>query len=106
MHPSLRFLQAQTRRHFLQSGAMGLGSVALSSLLPRHGQADEKPNPLAPKKPMLPAKAKSVIYLHMSGAPPQHDLFDYKPKLKELHLKPCPESLLKGQRFAFIKGTP
>jgi hypothetical protein len=42
----------------------------------------------------------------MSGAPPSLDLFDYKPKLKELHMKPCPEELLKGQRFAFIKGVP
>ena len=42
----------------------------------------------------------------MSGAPPTLDLFDWKPKLAELHLKPCPEELLKGQRFAFIKGVP
>ena len=42
----------------------------------------------------------------MSGAPPSLDLFDWKPKLAELHLKPCPESLLKGKRFAFIKGIP
>src|SRR5260370_3651629 len=42
----------------------------------------------------------------MSGGLPQQELFDYKPKLKELHMQPCPESLLKGQRFAFIKGTP
>src|SRR5580765_7246916 len=101
-----RYLQAQTRRHFLQQGALSLGSVALGALLnealaqganPRVARpvrachADD--NPLALKKPMLLAKAKNIIYLHMSGAPPQHDLFDYKPKLKELHLKPCPESL-------------
>jgi hypothetical protein len=54
----------------------------------------------------VPARAKAVIYLHMSGAPPSLDLFDYKPKLAELHMKPCPEELLKGQRFAFIKGVP
>ena len=42
----------------------------------------------------------------MSGAPPQHDLFDYKPKLVENHLKPCPYELLKGARFPFIKGHP
>jgi hypothetical protein len=40
----------------------------------------------------------------MSGAPPQLDLFDDKPKLNELHMQPCPESLLKNQRFAFIKS--
>jgi hypothetical protein len=61
---------------------------------------------MAPKKPQFPAKARSVIYLHMSGAPPQHELFDYKPKLVQLHMKPCPDELLKNQRFAFIKGHP
>lgn len=108
MHPHLQQLQSQTRRHFLNQGAFSLGSIALASLFPSisKGDGQSTTNPLTPKKPPLPAKAKNVIYLHMSGAPPQHDLFDYKPKLKELHLKPCPESLLKGQRFAFIKGTP
>ncbi len=42
----------------------------------------------------------------MSGAPPSLDLFDFKPELQRLHMQPCPDSLLKGQRFAFIKGTP
>jgi hypothetical protein len=42
----------------------------------------------------------------MSGAPPQQELFDYKPKLIEHHLQPCPKELLEGQRFAFIKGHP
>ena len=55
---------------------------------------------------MQTAKAKAVIYLHMSGSPPQQDLFDFKPKLLEYHLKPCPEELIKGERFAFIKGRP
>lgn len=106
MHPSWQRLQHQTRRQFLTQGAFSLGGVALSSLFHTQAGAADQTSALAPKKPMHAAKAKNVIYLHMSGAPPQHDLFDYKPKLKELHLKPCPESLLKGQRFAFIKGTP
>ncbi len=42
----------------------------------------------------------------MTGAPPQLDLFDYKPELNELNMQACPESLLKGKRFAFIKGAP
>jgi hypothetical protein len=42
----------------------------------------------------------------MAGSPPQHELFDWKPKLVEYHMKECPASLLEGQRFAFIKGTP
>jgi hypothetical protein len=94
-----------TRRHFLLNASTGIGGIALASLVGERSQAAPE-NPLAPRKPPLPAKAKSVIYLHMSGAPPQQDLFEYKPKLNELNMKPCPESLLKGQRFAFIKGVP
>jgi hypothetical protein len=51
-------------------------------------------------------KAKRVVYLHMAGAPSQLDLFDPKPKLAELDGKACPDSFLKGERFAFIKGPP
>src|SRR5205085_10073770 len=94
-------------------GNAGLGAIALASLLQREGRAEPSlalrapnENPLTPKPAMFGPKAKSVIYLHMSGAPPQHDLFDYKPKLNELHMQPCPDDLLKGQRFAFIKGHP
>jgi len=63
-------------------------------------------NPLAPKPAPLPARAKRIIYLHMSGGPPQHDLFDYKPKLKQLNGTPCPKEIFQGERFAFIKGHP
>jgi hypothetical protein len=107
MNLHLQLARAQTRREFLNT--TGLGAIALATLLQRDGRAAESAapaNPLTPRPPMFAPKAKSVIYLHMSGAPPQHDLFDYKPKLNELHLKPCPEELLKGQRFAFIKGHP
>src|SRR5262249_29024737 len=51
--------------------------------------------------------ARSIIYLHMAGAPSTLDLFDYKPKLNELNGQPCPESYIRGQQFAFIKsGQP
>ncbi|MFT7077872.1 MAG: hypothetical protein ACJA0P_003899, partial [Planctomycetota bacterium] len=63
-------------------------------------------SPLAPKAPPLPARAKRVLYLSMSGAPPQHDTFDPKPKLNELDGTLCPESLIEGKRLAFIKGHP
>jgi hypothetical protein len=107
MNLHLQLARAQTRREFLKT--TGLGAIALASFLARDGRAAESAasaNPMTPRLPMFAPKAKSVIYLHMSGAPPQHDLFDYKPKLNELHLQPCPEELLKGQRFAFIKGHP
>jgi hypothetical protein len=116
MNLQLEQSRAVTRRTFFGRSGLGLGAVALGALLERDGFAADKSairipqpaiaNPLAPKSPPLPAKAKSIIYLHMSGAPPTLDLFDYKPKLNELHLKPCPEELIKGERFAFIKGVP
>lgn len=97
----------QTRRQFLKHCHAGLGSLALAQLLARDGRAATPiDHPLTPKPPHFAPKAKHVIYLHMSGAPPQQELFDYKPKLVELHMKPCPDELLKGQRFAFIKGHP
>jgi len=63
-------------------------------------------NPLSAKRPHFAGKAKSVIYLHMAGAPSQLDMFDYKPKLQEFSGQACPDSLFKKDRFAFIKGVP
>ncbi len=103
-------LHAITRRHFFSKAAWGIGGVALASLLnERLFAAKTEPmaiNPLAPKAPHFAPKAKRVIYMFMEGAPSQLDLFDYKPKLVELNMKPCPEELIKGERFAFIKGIP
>lgn len=65
--------------------------------------------PVPPRRtPRLPGfgRARSVIYLHLSGGPPQLDLFDWKPELKKRHFEPCPKELLEGRRFAFIKGVP
>jgi hypothetical protein len=102
-----RALQAITRRHFFSKTAMGVGGIALASLLNDTLFANAAPaSPMAPKQPHFPAKAKRVIYLHMAGSPSQLDLFDYKPKLNELNGQPCPESLFKKERFAFIKGVP
>ena len=56
--------------------------------------------------PHFAPKVKRIIYLHMTGAPSQLELFDYKPDLQKLHGKDCPESFIKGKRFAFIQGTP
>jgi len=105
-------LHFYTRRHFLKESAMGLGGVALGSLLGCHGRRDaakivfDPAHPLAPKLPPFPGKAKSVIYLHMAGAPSQLELFDYKPELMKMDGQDCPASLLAGKRFAFIRGVP
>src|SRR5438477_4311014 len=108
MNFRLQHARLQTRRHFLLNTGAGVGGIALASLLGREARAARLPeeNPLAPRPPHFPGKAKSVIYLHMSGATPQQELFDYKPKLVQHHMQPCPDELLKNQRFAFIKGHP
>lgn len=109
-----RALRYWTRRHFLKESAMGLGALAMGALLGGCGGKEESAaqtvfdaaNPLAPKLPLFPGKAKSVIYLHMAGAPSQLELFDYKPALMKLDGQDCPASLLEGKRFAFIRGVP
>ncbi len=106
--------QLQTRRHFLQNCQLGLGALALSQLAgvsPANrltGQHNSKTddNPRTSQMPMLAARAKRVIYLHMEGSPPQHELFDYKPELARLNQQECPAELLAGKTFAFIKGVP
>jgi len=103
------YLRTITRRHFFRNCGVGLGTLGLASLLNDNLFSAEPAvaaNPLAPKAPHFAAKAKRVIYLHMAGSPSQLDLFDYKPKLQELNGQPCPESLFKKERFAFIKGVP
>ena len=100
-------LQHETRRHFFRNCGIGVGKIALASLLaqsatPKEASA-EPASPFAPKATHFPAKAKRVIYLFMAGAPSQLDMFDYKPKLAELAGKPIPPSVIQGQRYAFIQ---
>jgi uncharacterized protein (DUF1501 family) len=101
----------RTRRWFFKNCGVGLGSVALASLL--KGQAFAAPqtaaraaqadNPLAPKRPHFAPKAKRVIYLFQAGAPSQLDLFDYKPELAKYNGQPVPQELVKGINYAFIR---
>ena len=95
------FAQYQTRRHFLQGCQLGLASMYLGSL-----RAASSDHSLARKQPHYPSKAKSVIYLHMAGGPSQLELFDPKPELQKHSGADCPQHLLEGKRFAFIKGVP
>ncbi|GHC66997.1 DUF1501 domain-containing protein [Roseibacillus persicicus] len=97
---------ALTRRHFLQRCNAGLGALALGQLMGQSASAaDTKPS-AEMQLPMYAPKAKQVIYLHMAGSPPQHEMFDYKPELMKHHLKPCPQEFIEGKTFAFIKGRP
>ena len=98
MHPLL-----QTRRHFFGRSATGIGTVALASLLNSSNSASA--NETSPqtggvlKSLPFPAKAKRVIYLFMSGAPSQLDMFDYKPKMDAMFDKDLPDSIRQGQRL-------
>src|SRR5229473_1529745 len=93
----------QTRRHFFRDCGVGVGSMALASLLGRDATAQAPTgNPLATRQTHFPPRATSVIYLFMAGGPSQLELFDYKPALQQYDGKSTPESLLKGKRFAFM----
>src|SRR5579872_4859404 len=86
-----------TRRDMLLRTGRGFGAVALAGLL----EASET-NPLAPKKPMLPAKAKSVIYLFMHGGVSHVDTFDPKPELTRHTGQPLSADLAKLIKTSFI----
>ncbi len=105
MNPFLENIQQQTRRHFLRNSTAGIGGIALNAFLADEAGAAQT-NPLELKKPHFPAKAKRVIYLHMTGSPPNLDLFDYKPNLVKRSDQECPDEFVKGKEFAFTKGTP
>jgi hypothetical protein len=108
MHPQLESIQIQTRRHFLRDASLGVGALALTSLLAGESDGATKSvvDPLAPRRPHQAPKARRVIYLHLTGSPPHLDLYDYKPALVKHDGQLCPESFTKGKRFAFTSGTP
>jgi hypothetical protein len=79
-----------TRREMLRASAGGFASLALAGLLAEEAAAAARDNPLAPRAPHYPAKARRVIFLFMHGGPSQIDTFDYKPLLERDHGKPLP----------------
>ncbi|WP_166829985.1 DUF1501 domain-containing protein [Thalassoroseus pseudoceratinae] len=100
MSPTLSELQKTLdRRHFLSNCGVGIGQLALASLMANSTTA----GPTNAKPPHFAPKAKRVIYLFMVGAPSQLELFDHKPKLAELEGQPIPPSVIEGQRYAFIQ---
>ena len=97
------------RRWFLSRSSAGVGAIALHALLADDSAGApisiDPTQPLAPRTPPKPARAKQVIYLFMAGGPSQLELFEDKPKLREYHGQKPPASLLDGKRFAFLKGN-
>ncbi|MBC8155063.1 MAG: DUF1501 domain-containing protein [Bacteroidetes bacterium] len=113
-------LERETRRHFLHTCTTGLGAMAFGSLLggcdflgkkgvqtggPNGVPGNDNPAMLARAAQFAP-KAKRVIYIHTAGSPSQLETFDYKPELVKYNGKDCPQELLTGKKFAFIRGTP
>jgi hypothetical protein len=97
-----------TRRQLFKDCGVGLGKIALASLLvgsARGAAAAPARDPLSPRPSHFPGKAKRVIYLFMAGAPSQLDLFDYKPALVRFDGQPIPAEVVKDQRYAFIEKT-
>jgi hypothetical protein len=93
-------LKQITRRHFFRQA--GVGATALAALMNEDAFAQTLQRKIQHHAP----KAKSVIFLFMAGGPSQLDMFDPKPQLNRYDNQPIPEELVKGERFAFIKGTP
>ena len=109
MNFGVRFL---TRRELLQRSGMGMGAVALSALLGESGSLNAAPlvatamNPMAPKQPPLPAKAKRVLHLFMNGGPSHVDTFDPKPSLARYGGKAIPITLKTERRTGAAFPSP
>jgi uncharacterized protein (DUF1501 family) len=107
MNLDLESRKAITRRFFFRDCGIGIGSLALASLLKGGnvfaGTPPAAANPFAPRAPHFKARAKRVIYMFQAGAPSQLDLFDYKPTLAKYDGKAVPAELVKDQRYAFIR---
>ncbi|HYO80557.1 MAG TPA: DUF1501 domain-containing protein [Bryobacteraceae bacterium] len=96
------FLRIQTRRDFFRQVTGGIGLAAISTLL-AEGASTPESDPLAPRAPHFPSKAKNVIFLFQEGAPSQIDLYDPKPALLKWSGQPLPPSLTKDLQLAFVK---
>jgi hypothetical protein len=99
MDPLLEAGLVETRRHFFSRTAGGIGTAALASLVNPDLFAENKTKAGLPGLPHFAPKAKRVIYLFMSGAPSQLDMWDYKPGMKEYYNKDLPDSIRNGQRI-------
>lgn len=102
-NPTQKALEQIRRRWFFRDCGIGLAGIAASSLASRDSIfASGAVNPLAPKQPHFPPKAKRVIYMFQAGAPSHLELFDNKPELTKNDGKLPPKELLQGYRAAFI----
>src|SRR5437016_13584809 len=99
---SNHFRITRTRREFFRDAFCGFGSLAFASLLQQEVLRAAPANPLAPRPPHRPAKAKAVIFLFMAGGPSHLDTFDPKPLLNKLHGQPRPKEFGEA-KYQFIQ---
>ena len=104
MNPLIENAQHVSRRDFFGRSATGLGAAALASMLTKDGHAAGRIEGLS-DLPHFPPKAKRVIYLFQNGGPTHVDLFDYKPKLQEMHGQPVPPEYIGEKRFSTKTGN-
>ena len=104
MPPGSQTLQQMTRRHLFSQCGLGVGSLALASLM-----ADQRlqaaPGPGVTRGGVHAPRAKNVIFLFMAGGPSQLEMFDHKPRLQQLNGQPIPQSYIEGKRFAFMDSS-
>jgi len=106
-HPLEEHANLLSRRALFQNASLGLGGIALASMLAADGRgAPTESRPSSGIVPHFAPRAKNVIFLHMVGAPSHLDLFEYKPQLQQYDGQDCPDEYLEGQRFAFLRGHP
>lgn len=100
MDLSQKYYVNESRREFLKSSGLGIGALGMGSVLNNNLFAAKN------AQPHFRPTAKSIIYLHMVGAPSQLDLFSHKPELSKRNGQKCPDHMFKGKRLAFIRQHP
>jgi Protein of unknown function (DUF1501) len=108
---ALESVKLRTRRHFLGTSGMGLGAIYMSIQTDTvrgsdAGAGSATLNPLQEKPSHFAPRAKRIIYLHLTGSPPNLDIYDYKPELVKRTGQDCPDQFIKGKTFAFTSGVP
>ena len=111
MHPLLEQKLLATRRQLLGSMGGGIGALALADLLAGDATKAATPlsgatDPLAVRPPQFAPRAKRMIVIHLTGSPPNLDLYDHKPELVRRDGEECPAESIAGKKFAFTSGTP
>lgn len=105
----MAYVTPVSRRYLLRKTGAGIGAFALGAMLSEETRGSESfaaEGPLAPKSPHFAPRAKSIIHVHLVGAPSHLDLYDPKPELRRRNGSLCPDEMFSGKDFAFIRSQP